>query len=295
VNGRRRSALGPGRAELVGLLAHRGCPLCGTLAEAEDRWFSWFVIESYTFPEVIAQLRASAGLCPAHTRRLLEAGSPPRVAAQVARLVVAGTLQRLRAPVPRGPCPACRSLEATATNATRVLVVAFGDPAAEAVRSSAALCRPHAIAVLAQAPPATALDAARTTVAQVTAATSASAGPDLLLVTGLDRDRPVRAALRGTLPEDAPTASGSATGTLARLRHRLRIAACPVCLAAGQTERRYVDWLAEETGAATVSPVHEATSLCPGHLGDLAEVAPAAGAAAARLRAPGYGRKPTSA
>lgn len=76
---RRRAGVASSAGELAGLVARDGCPLCGVLAQAEDRWFFWFVAESYSFPELTGQLRASLGLCPAHTRRLLASTAPVNV------------------------------------------------------------------------------------------------------------------------------------------------------------------------------------------------------------------------
>jgi hypothetical protein len=60
------------RSEVEVLLSERGCPVCRFVAQAEDRFFSWFAIESHSAPEMIEQLRAALGLCPAHTRHLLD-------------------------------------------------------------------------------------------------------------------------------------------------------------------------------------------------------------------------------
>jgi hypothetical protein len=59
------------------------------MEEAERQWFFWFAHETYRLSEVRAKLRASVGLCPPHSRRLLGRGHD-RVPTVVYGDVVAG-------------------------------------------------------------------------------------------------------------------------------------------------------------------------------------------------------------
>src|SRR5579863_6435035 len=59
-------------SELERLLREPGCPVCRTVEESERSFFSWFQIESFTAAEVQARLRAGMGMCPRHSRHLVD-------------------------------------------------------------------------------------------------------------------------------------------------------------------------------------------------------------------------------
>jgi len=82
-----------------------------------------------------------------------------------------------------------------------------------------------------------------------------------------DADAPARRALRDLLPDGA----GDQTSTIEGLRRRVVIPACPICLAAGQMERRFLAWLCVERERRPQVLSEESHLLCAPHLHDLAE------------------------
>jgi hypothetical protein len=99
------------RSEVEVLLSEDGCPACRFVAQAEDRFFRWFAIESHAAPETIERLRAALGMCPAHTRRLLGGELEPATLTSVYREVAKTAVDRVAAADPPAACPACVSAQ----------------------------------------------------------------------------------------------------------------------------------------------------------------------------------------
>ena len=97
------------------------------------------------------------------------------------------------------------------------------------------------------------------------------------LIAGVDQDAARRGAWRERLPEDAGDAS-----TVARLCGQLESEACPVCLARGQADRRYVHWFVERASERDPSLETDPGQLCGPHLHDIAVVDEAGAASAAQ-------------
>jgi len=287
------------------------CPACQAERQATERFFFWFVAESYQYGEMRAKLRASLGLCPPHTRRLLR-DPPAGVLITTLRGVVAAAIRRLDKPRAAGPCPACQAVAEHTGHAIGTLLAGLGDAAvADGYRAAGGLCLPHGVTVL--APPAPAEHRLLASVlaeclaarsgpesepeveAEVEAEAEAGAGRLLELLAGGDPDGPAHRWLRSRLPapEGQPPsgpASGSGSGsgsgagrpsraTLQRLGADLEVDACPACLAGARAERRYLDWLVTSDKGQTATSAWEATQLCPRHLCDVTVAAPGAGSA----------------
>jgi hypothetical protein len=214
-------------------------------------------------------------MCPPHTRRLLdEPGAAARMTTVYEHVLpAAGTWLHDNAP-PRGPCPACQRRDAATHESLATLTSALTQPNIQRAYAHAeGLCLPH----LRQALPDTPLAVlARTAVARL-----AADPPPLPALAGTDDDAPRRARLRGRLPADGMPDSTWAS-TRERLAARLAVDACPTCLATGQAEHRYLQWLcAEYAGPEPEALRNEPGGFCPRHLRDLAVLDPAVAAWAA--------------
>jgi hypothetical protein len=129
-SGTAESISAPARAprlisELERLLREPGCPVCRTLEEGERSFFSWFQIESFSAAEVQARLRAGMGMCPRHSRRLVDdlGEGEGHIMNTVMRHALAGARQGFGAagsPVPARPArqsPSARSEDAACCSA----------------------------------------------------------------------------------------------------------------------------------------------------------------------------------
>jgi len=52
------------------------CPICEIISDHLERFYSWFVIESYYNPGMMDELKKAYGFCKEHTWKLIEAGRP---------------------------------------------------------------------------------------------------------------------------------------------------------------------------------------------------------------------------
>jgi hypothetical protein len=251
------------------LLDANACPACSFLAEAERRFFSWFVSESHGTASVQADLRASMGMCAVHSRRLMEDPGPGPIMTTVVHEALAGALAQLRDPTEVGPCPACHARSRSLDDARHLVVTALGtDAGARRYGACSGLCLNHVRA----------LDGAADVAAMGLVAErlldglrSRDADTVLELLAGADDDVSRRALWRGRLREPRV-----ATSTVAQLCARAGVAACPICLAAGLGERSYLDWLLESSGRDDPSLRTDAGELCASHLRDAAWQDPAA-------------------
>jgi hypothetical protein len=245
------------RPGIMVLLDGAGCPACREEREADARWLRWFRIESHTEAPTLARLRASAGLCPAHARAVLDGPGGDHIVARVYRSVLAAR-EPLATTEPSAPCPACHTAREAGRGALSLLRREIGTAEVlSAYRDGSSLCIPHLRALAGEADP------------TLLAALSAQPSGDLVeRVAGIDDDAAARAALRGRLARlghQRPRGT-----TVDRVLDGLLVDACPSCLAAARAERRYLAWLAHEYRAGPVETlVHESAELCPTHLHDL--------------------------
>ena len=84
----------PDKTKILSLLAEPGCLLCREERRAEDVFFAWYVIESYSEPVSLERVEKALGFCRRHTRVLL-LRSGPGIVAYLYRYLIAGALDRL--------------------------------------------------------------------------------------------------------------------------------------------------------------------------------------------------------
>ena len=257
------------------LLDAPGCPICAVCAEAEERFFRWFEIESFTEPGMHARLRRSVGFCPAHQRHVLR-----QAQLSPAPAIVAGALDQLAADAPaNGECPACERVgEARERSLSRLgRAMLRAELRTRYEKRPCGACLPHVVEAVGsqEAEPAELL-------ARRLRRDLASDAP-FALVAGRDDDAPVRVGLRAALPAQRLADPGT-TGEAER--GSWAVMACPVCYAAGRAERRYLEWRRREERTDATDLRNEPGVLCAGHLHELATADEDAGArAAARVRA----------
>ncbi len=265
-------------SELERLLREPGCPVCRCVAESERSFFSWFQIESFTAAEVQARLRAGMGMCPRHSRRLIDdlGEGEGHIMNTVMRHALAGARQILRDRAQPGPCPACEAVAFGAQRGRSVLLEGLADPGhARLYSDHDGICLRH----LLHAAEVADRSALMLLAERLAASLEQRDGAALVsLIAGVDQDAGRRGAWRERLPEDAGGSS-----TVARLCGQLESEACPVCLARGQADRRYVHWFVERASERDPSLETDPGQLCAPHLHDIA-VADEAGAASAAQR-----------
>jgi len=251
------------------LLTRSGCPACGYVTEAGDRYLAWFALEAHADPDTITRLCVSLGMCPRHTRGLMsQPGAAVRLTA-VCRYLLQAARKRLAGPGRRrlAACPACERDQDAAGHVLDTLLAEL--PAAE-IRERylelGGLCWPHVRA-------AAGVRGRRRAVGWVAEAAVAStadrrAGLDVL-AGGPDHDAELRARLRAALPPEGRFPPGTCRACLAAARAEL------VALARASDPGR-----GRGPGRAGDAPGGE-LCLCPAHLRDAALAS--AGAAAALL------------
>jgi hypothetical protein len=249
--------------ELERLLQGADCPSCRYVQETERSFFSWFQIESFSVAAVQAQLRASMGMCPRHSRRLVEELGEGHITNIVAQEALAGARQRLRDECQPGPCPACAASASGEHRARQILVDGLSDSVqARAYVKHAGICFAHFLrAVPAVEQPVLGVLAERLLRSVLEPDDSRLVN----LLAGDDPDAAARASCRARLPDAEPSYS-----TLAELRLRLESGACPACLAVGLGERGYVRWFLARTVDDDPSLETDPGELCFVHLHDLA-------------------------
>ena len=249
-------------SEFERLLTESGCPACRHIAETERSFFSWFEIESHTSSEMQAQLRAAMGMCPAHTRRLVERLGAGHIMTIVMREALAGARRVIAEDVKLGPCPACAALTFASGRARTLVIDGMQDPAlARRYAGHGGVCLVHLVDALPVAEPTT-LKLLAERLLESLHEEVGSALRDLLA--GADGDAPRRAMWRELLP-----ALSYAGSTVERLTDRLEIQTCPVCLAAGVAGRDYLAWFLAGSEADDPSLRNDPGELCPTHLHDV--------------------------
>ncbi len=251
-------------SELERLLRRPGCPACAYVAEAERSYFSWLQIESFSVAEVQARLRASMGMCPVHSRRLVEEIGEGHVMTILMREALAGARQRARDELQPRPCPACEAAAFNAQRARQIVIDGLSDPArARLYAEHDGICLTHFL----DAAPVLERSTLNPLANRLLKSLSQTEEPQLVtLLGGSDPDAPRRAHWRGRLP--APSEDGGSF--LEQLCDRLGIAACPVCLSTGMADRRYVRWHIEQAARNDPSLRNDPGELCAAHLHDLA-------------------------
>lgn len=268
---RARHAAAGRHPETLRELGRPGCGACRRAAWSEERWLSAFVYEHYRDPVVVGRLVAARGLCPRHTRALLEYGPArwvvPSAYAPVLAAAVADTHAQRRAATP--PCPLCSSVRLIETATVEAAVESLDDPAVEhAYRSGSGFCGPHVRLALPRARPRTARVLLETLEERLRAPTRM--GGALETLAGADPDAPRRARWRALRErERPPDARRARATTLAELRDLLRLDACPLCVAAAETAARYQAWAGETRARSAAELSWDGIWLCPGHLHDL--------------------------
>jgi hypothetical protein len=272
-------------SDLERLLREPGCPVCRSVEEAERSFFSWFRIESFTAAEVQARLRAGMGMCPRHSRRLVDdlGEGDGHIMTTVMRHALAGARQALRNGERSGPCPACEAVAFGGQRGRSVLLDGLSDPGhARLYSDHDGICLRH----LLDAAEAADRSALRLLAERLAGTLEEQDGPALVgAIAGTDRD----AGRRWTWREQLPELPGGST--VARLCRQLESEACPVCLARGQADRRYVHWFVERSSERDPSLETDPGELCVPHLHDVAVMDEAAAASAAmRQRAARLGQ-----
>ncbi len=236
------------------------CPMCTYVAEVERSYFAWFVAENYSAASVRGQLRTSLGMCPTHSRRLMEDPGPGPILTTVVHEALTGAAAHLREPGPGAPCPACAALSRASDDARHLVVHALAtDSEARRFQDHAGLCLKHVLEVGEIA------DLTVMTLVAERLLESLGTGDmhDALARLATDDDVQRRARWRERLAEPDDT-----TSTIAQLCARLEVAACPVCLAAGLGERRYLEWFLDNSRRAEPSLRTDPGELCAAHLRD---------------------------
>jgi hypothetical protein len=272
-------------SEFESLLTEPGCPVCRHVADAERRFFSWFEIESYSVPEVQAELRAAMGMCPVHARRLVEGLGEGHILTVVMREALAGARSAVRDNTEIDTCVACAAVASGSDRARALLIDGLRDPAVARVYAEhEGVCLVHLLEAVSVAGNST----LKMLTERLLTSLHQAAGWGLVgLLAGTDADAPRRAMWRERLP-NLPAAGC----TVERLADRLRVDACPICLATGTAGRDYLHWLLAHSAADDPSLSRDPGELCARHLHDVALAEPSAASrqAAERKRAARIGQ-----
>jgi hypothetical protein len=256
-------------SEFEHLLRDGGCPVCTHLANAERSFFSWFANENHSSATVHAQLRAGMGMCPAHSRGLVDQIGAGPIMSIVMREALAGAREQIRGESRARSCPACDSLAASSEYVNHLAIDSLRRAGhARLYREHVGVCLPHLLqwAPIAD-PPITRLIVER--LLESLADSDRTAFVEVLA--GADDDAPRRAAWRAELPEQL-----AARSTLEGLYEQLGLEACPVCLAGGQSERHYLQWFLQRSRNDDPSLRTDPGDFCSVHLHDVALIDPAA-------------------
>ncbi len=267
------------RAAWAAELADPGCLLCREEQRTAERYWFWFCSESYSDPDVLAQIANAGGFCSQHAVDLAgraELGMAAVVHGAVVRAAaaaVAGALTVLdrtepallaRRVGPQRPCPACTSIAESVDRRIELLRPGLADPEIAAAAAGAqALCVVHATSLVGRLSPAESLAAI------VLARRQLAPGPDptppepftwarLAVLAGRDSDATRRR------PGPAGLSAGGSDP---------RPEGCPVCAHRRRAEGRWIAWAADELGEA--SPSDPAARWgCRRHLWACARAAP---------------------
>jgi hypothetical protein len=262
--------------EALQLLLHPGCPACRFCDHKDAKFFDWFEIEKYGQQPMVKAMRASLGMCPAHTRQLVTNRSSWLLTTVYGYVVSAAVS---RTDWTRATCPACADARWALQHVLGLIVPQIREPAVrKAYAQTGGFCLPHALAAIRSASIEEAVVIARTLLGQLE---GAAVDDGVALVAGSDTDSALRHVHRQPVLETAePGAS-----TLGALADRLAGEACPICNHACQTEHRYLEWLLSESLRHDTDGPAEARGLCPSHVHDLTCLSVDAGIKAVGLQA----------
>ncbi len=138
------------------MLGAAGCPVCAAVNEDRDRYFFWFLIESYAESSAIQVLQRAHGFCRWHSQHLVDIG-PRYVLAVVMDYLTESVAKDLEATAQGATptlnrCPACRAEDASASRAITHLLETFDDQGvADRYRQGSGLCRGHLLWALREA------------------------------------------------------------------------------------------------------------------------------------------------
>ena len=169
----------------------------------------------------------------------------------------------MRGELPVEPCPACASLSRSAGDLAHLLADGLRNEGnLSAYSEHRGICLEHLFALADIATP-----ELMTVIAQrlLRSLSELDAAAMLTLLAGTDRDGPRRARWRTGLPD-----IGRCDSTIEELCEELHVDACPICLAGGVGERRYLEWHEQASYTSDTSLRSSPGDLCSAHLHDLA-------------------------
>lgn len=157
------------------------CPICQSCANKLERFYFWFIIESYYNPNMMEKLKKAQGFCREHTWKLIEAGSPYitgvmyQYLTEDARAKMEECLAKIKSArgKPRrffrrkrgdrdfqnlkgtflrlSPCPACASIEENTDRAIGEFLSILEEPGIKPLyKNSGGLCIQHFFRVFSQ-------------------------------------------------------------------------------------------------------------------------------------------------
>ncbi len=259
-------------AEVLRKLAQPGCVFCREEEEAEERFFVWYLAESYHFSETLNRMIRSRGFCRVHAQTFTEDGIPSTIAfvyrflASSAREAVEGA-ERLakrsgkatdiaKLLLPTATCLACARREAHVPYVQQRLARVLADPKSRpSLPSSPAVCLPH-LRALAPHLDRNGLHLLAAGLRERLAGEDPRAA--LTWVWGAPPPPPLSA------PEGDEIDAGDPT-TRRALRNALAAPGCPVCQAETHAVLQYTPWLAREISVAPIQSWSSALCLCPEH------------------------------
>ncbi len=259
-------------AEVLRKLAQPGCVSCREEEEAEERFFMWYLAESYLFPESLNHMIRARGFCRVHTQTFIGDGIPSTIA-YVYRFLTASALETVeeakrhvarrgearnvaRLLLPTATCLACARREAHVAYVQQRLANILADPRSRpTLPPSPAVCLPHLRTL--------ALHLDRNGLHLLVAGLRERLAGDtpraaLSWVWGAPPPPPLSA------PEGDAIDAGDST-TLGALRNALAAPGCPVCRAETHAVLQYTRWLAREISVAPIQSWTSALCLCPEH------------------------------
>ncbi|MBC7169997.1 hypothetical protein H5T54_03585 [Candidatus Bipolaricaulota bacterium] len=261
-------------AEVLRKLAQPGCLFCREEEEAEERFFLWYLAESYLFPETLNRMIRAHGFCRVHTQRFAKDGIPStgayvyRFLARAA-LGAVGEAERLAARrgdrkdvarplLPTATCLACARREAHVAHVQhRLARVLAGPESRPTLPPSPALCLPH-LRTLAPRLDRNGLRLLAAGLRERLAGEDPCAALSWAWGAPLPRRSSSCVEEHNREDERAPTTRGA-------LVDRLAAPGCPVCRAEARIAARFTGWLAGEIRIAPRQAWASALRLCPEH------------------------------
>jgi hypothetical protein len=127
------------------LITRPGCPACRHVAEASDRYLTWFALEAHGDAGVVTRLSASLGMCSLHTRALLiQPGASVRLTAVYRYLLQALPDQLASRRWQPDECPACQQAAGTTERVLSMVREGLAEPGfRDGYQEAGGLCVPH--------------------------------------------------------------------------------------------------------------------------------------------------------